>query len=111
MLRANEYQRLAARTINKNLNNGEMSLHALFGMASEVGELHGIYQKFYQGHEIDVEHVMKECGDICWMIAEFCTAMKWDLEDVMQMNIDKLKARFPKGFEAERSLHRKEGDI
>ena len=110
-MRANEYQQLAARTINKKLNKNAIEDHALKGMVAEVGELNGIYQKAYQGHMIDVEHLKKECGDILWMIAEYCTANGWELEDVMQMNIDKLKARYPEGFSAEKSLHRKEGDI
>lgn len=45
------------------------------------------------------------------MIAEACTAFDLDLDDVMQTNINKLRARYPDGFEAERSLHRQEGDI
>nr|DAG37777.1 MAG TPA: hypothetical protein [Caudoviricetes sp.] len=107
-LTANEYQKLAQRTMS--YQNG-MTEHALHGMASEVGELHSLYQKVYQGHEFDGEHAKKEVGDILWFIAEYCTAMGWQLEDVMEMNIEKLKARYPKGFEAERSLNRVEGDI
>ena len=107
----NEFQKLAARTINQNLTKGEQAMHALFGMASEVGELHGIYQKYYQGHELDQVHMKKEVGDILWMIAEFCTANGWNMEDVMHLNIVKLKARFPEGFEADKSLHRAAGDI
>ena len=53
----------------------------------------------------------KELGDILWMIAEFCTAHGWKLEDVMHLNIIKLKARYPEGFSGEKSLHRKTGDI
>ena len=53
----------------------------------------------------------KEIGDCLWMIAEACTALDLEMEDVMQTNIDKLKARFPNGFEVEKSLHRKAGDI
>ena len=132
---ANEYQVLAARTINKNLTPLGATQHALFGMASEVGELHGIFQKklqhgndlmlssdtvnvmYYDGtvkqieNQYVTEHAKKEVGDILWMIAEFCTVNDWDLEDIMQMNIDKLKARYPDGFSVEKSLHRKEGDI
>ena len=80
-------------------------------MSSEIGEIHGIYQKSYQGHKIEEEHLEKEVGDLLWFIAEFCTAYGWDLEDVMKKNIDKLKARYPEGFDAEHSLHRAEGDI
>lgn len=111
MLSGNTYQKLAARTISKTLSSGETSLHAVFGMASEVGELQGIYQKHYQGHALDEEHMKKEVGDLLWFVAEYCTAHGWNLEDIMQLNIDKLKARYPEGFEVERSLHRKIGDV
>ena len=108
----NEYQFLAARTINDDLNDLAIEYHALHGMVGEIGELHSIYQKQYQGHiEENEVHKMKEVGDLLWFIAEYCTVLGWQLEDVMQMNIDKLKARYPEGFEAERSLHREEGDI
>lgn len=108
----NEYQVLASRTINKNIMGtigGE--LHALHGMVGEIGEIHSLYQKVYQGHEMDDEHLKKEVGDLLWFIAEYCTIHDWKMEDIMQMNIDKLKARFPEGFDVEKSLHRAEGDI
>lgn len=108
----NEYQNLASRTIGLDMTSADMEYHALHGMVSEIGELHGIYQKRYQGHqELTVEHRMKELGDLLWFVAEYCTANLWDLDDIMQMNIDKLKARYPDGFDAERSQHRKDGDI
>lgn len=107
----NEYQRLAGRTINMNLTIAGQMQHALHGMVGEIGELHSIYQKWYQGHEFDYDHIKKEVGDLLWFIAEYCTAMGWELEEVMQMNIDKLKARFPEGFDSDKSLHRKAGDI
>lgn len=107
----NEYQQLAARTMNKELNPYKTTLHALHGLSAEVGELHGIFQKYYQGHKIEEEHLMKECGDILWMLAEFCTANEWDLDYIASLNIDKLRKRYPHGFDAEDSLHRAEGDI
>ena len=70
-----------------------------------------LFQKAFQGHPLDPEHLKKELGDALWMLAEACTAMGWTIEDVAQANIDKLKARYPEGFSADRSLHRKEGDI
>lgn len=107
----NEYQKLAARTMDKSLTAKETELHALHGMVGEIGELHSIYQKAYQGHIPDEEHEMKETGDCLWFLAEYCTAKGWNLEDVMQLNIDKLKMRYPEGFDVEHSIHRKEGDI
>ena len=106
-----EYQLQAARTINRDLKDWEIRNHALFGMSAEVGELHSIYQKIFQGHIPTEEHLMKEVGDLLWFIAEYCTIMGWCLSDIMQLNIDKLKARYPDGFDPERSTHRKEGDI
>lgn len=110
-MRMNEYQDLAARTINTNLDSWQMSFHALHGMVGEIGEIHSLYQKTYQGHEMKSAHIKKELGDLLWFVAEYCTAMGWDLDDVARMNIDKLKARYPEGFDADKSLHRKEGDI
>ena len=108
---AHDYQVQAARTINQRLSNGQIKAHALWGMAAEVGELQGLYKKAYQGHKLDPEHAKREIGDILWMVAEYCTAQGWDLGEVMQLNIDKLKARYPDGFDADHSLHRKEGDV
>ena len=110
-MEAREFQELAARTINKNLYDYEIEQHALHGMASEIGELHGLYQKAYQGHEFDEEHAQKELGDLLWFVAEYCTAMDWDLGLIMMKNIAKLAARYPDGFKEEDSLNREEGDI
>lgn len=105
-----EYQTLAGRTINKNLTNDELRQHALHGMASEVGEIHSIFQKSFQGHTILNTKVIDEVGDLLWFIAEFCTSYGWTLETVMALNIEKLKRRYPGGFDPERSIHRDEDD-
>lgn len=106
---ANDYQSLAGRTIrtmNDELDRKELELHALCGMVGEVGEIHSIYQKHFQGHEFDKEEIKKEVGDLLWFIAEYCTIMGWSLGDVMDLNIEKLMKRYPDGFDAERSVHR-----
>ena len=106
------YQRLAMRICSIPYDRkDDMLRHAVFGLTSEAGEVAGIMQKIYQGHEFDEEHIKKELGDCLWMIAEACEALGFDMNDVMRTNIDKLKARYPKGFEAERSLNRVDGDI
>lgn len=110
-LTANAYQRMAERTIDRNLKVVDVEYHALHGMVGEIGEIHSIFQKEYQGHDIEEEHLKKEVGDLLWFIAEFCSANSWELEDIMRMNIKKLEARYPEGFEADKSLHRREGDI
>ena len=107
----NEYQELAARTINPELTASQQVRHALFGIASETGELLGLWQKAMQGHAINDEHMLKECGDILWMMAELMTVNGYSLELVANMNIAKLRARYPDGFDTEHSLHRKVNDV
>ena len=107
----NEYQRLASRTMNMELTQDGTVRHALHGMCAEVGEIHSLYQKRYQVHEANEEHAKKEVGDLLWFVAEYCTANGWKLADIAQINIDKLLARYPEGFDAEKSLHRVEGDV
>jgi NTP pyrophosphatase (non-canonical NTP hydrolase) len=110
----NEYQKLAMRTSAVHCDNmgwQDTLNHAVFGLNSEAGEVAGILQKMCQGHPFDVEHMEKELGDCLWMVAEACEALGISMDDVMQMNIEKLKARYPDGFSTEKSLHRKAGDI
>ena len=108
----NEYQKLAMRTCSIPYDKKDDRLnHAVFGLTSEAGEVAGILQKVYQGHPFDKEHIKKELGDCLWMIAEACEAIGISMDAVMEMNIEKLKARYPDGFEVERSLHREEGDV
>lgn len=108
---ADEYQKLAVRTMNPKLTNHETTMHALFGMVSEVGEVMDIYQKTYQGHEFDQEHVVRELGDLLWFITEYCAVNYITLEEVMQKNIAKLKMRYPMGFAESDSLNRDVDDI
>ena len=111
-MQINEYQQLAMRTSNKALNMDMHLINGALGLAGEAGEVADQVKKYWmQGHPIDYVHIAKELGDICWYIAETATAIGYDLEHIMQMNIDKLKARYPSGFETERSLHRQKGDI
>lgn len=110
-MESNRYQVLASRTMNKFLTKDETVLHALFGMVGEIGEIHSIYQKTYQGHKFDEDLAKRETGDLLWFVAEFCTANGWTMEEVMTLNIDKLKSRYPNGFESDKSLNRSEGDV
>ena len=106
-----EYQKAAARTINSGLNNRQVLTHGLFGLASEAGEVTGLFQKELQGHKLNTDAIMKELGDVMWMVAEICTAKGIRLEDVAKLNVEKLMQRYPTGFSAERSINRAEGDI
>ena len=105
-----EYMELAMRTAPEMDAASKLS-HGILGINSEAGELAGIVQKVYQGHLPDREHMLKEVGDCYWFLAEICYALGTTPDEVMEMNIEKLKARYPEGFDPEKSLHRAEGDI
>jgi NTP pyrophosphatase (non-canonical NTP hydrolase) len=82
------------------------------GLNGEAGEAIDILKKhLFQGHELDTAHMAKELGDVAWYLAVSADAIGYDLETVMQMNVDKLKVRYPDGFDAEHSLHHNKDDI
>lgn len=87
-------------------------MEGLMGLAGEGGEACDILKKvLFQGHKLDREHMALELGDIAWYIALAADAIGYDLDTIFQMNIDKLYARYPDGFEVDKSVNRKAGDI
>ena len=105
-MKINEYQKLALRTAST-LEPDKLVLNGALGLNGESGEVADHIKKhLFQGHELDKNNLAKELGDICWYIAIMAEGLGYDLETIMQMNIDKLRKRYPQGFEAERSLHR-----
>lgn len=105
----NEYQKLAMTTLNPNLNKKDILINGVMGLCGESGEVIDIVKKHLaQGHELDKEKIIKELGDVAWYLAEIATVLEVDLEDVLIQNIEKLKKRYPEGFETEKSIHRTE---
>lgn len=87
-------------------------INASLGLSGEVGELNDMIKKFaYHGHRLEFEKVKKEIGDIMWYIAMMCDSFGFDMCEIAQMNIDKLKARYPEGFSEEASQNRKADDV
>jgi NTP pyrophosphatase (non-canonical NTP hydrolase) len=89
---------------------------AAFGISAEAGEFTEVVKKiFLQGkpyNEDNVFHLKRELGDICWYIAQACMALDTTFEEVLQMNYEKLSARYPEGtFDVFRSENRVEGDL
>lgn len=103
-----DYYKAAKRTMNPKLTWDETRAHAILGMVSEIGEVCGIFQKKYQGHDVNRERVMDEMGDAAWFWMELCFAMQLDPQEVLEYNIHKLESRYPDGFSPERSVHRHE---
>lgn len=108
-MKINEYQELAMRTLNSNLNKKDVLINAVMGLCGESGEAIDLVKKHLaQGHEFDKEKFAKELGDIAWYLAEAAYAIDMPLEEVLKGNIDKLKKRFPDGFDSEKSINRNE---
>ena len=106
---ANEYQRQALRTPNPALDRRDVLINGVMGLCGEAGEAIDIVKKHLaQGHELDREGLIKELGDVAWYLAETAWALDVPLEAVLQRNLDKLRARYPEGFDSERSIGRTE---
>lgn len=105
----NEYQRLAMTTLNPALDKKDVLINGVMGLCGESGEAIDIIKKWLaQGHDLDKEKLARELGDIAWYLAESAYALDIPLEDILQGNIDKLKQRYPEGFDSQRSIHRQQ---
>jgi len=110
-MKINDYQELAMTTLNPELSKKDVLINSVMGLCGESGEAIDIVKKWLaQGHDLDKDRLIKELGDIAWYLAEAATALDVQLEDVLQANIDKLKQRYPEGFDKERSRVRTQGD-
>ena len=86
--------------------------NACLGLSGEVGEFNDMIKKsVFHEKPLDVEHAKKELGDVCWYLAMMCESLGWDLSEIMQMNVDKLMARYPDGFDVAHSNNRQKGDV
>ena len=91
-------------------------LTAALGLTAESGEFTEIVKKILlQGkpyNEENVFHMKRELGDICWYIAQACMALDTTFDEIIEMNVEKLKARYPGGeFDVHKSENRKTGDL
>lgn len=108
----NEYQKLALRTAGEYSTKLEQLENAALGLAGESGEFCDLLKKFmFQGASFDREHFLKELGDILWYASLASNALDESLETTARMNIDKLKKRYPDGFDPIRANNRSEDDI
>lgn len=105
----NEYQQLAMRTLNPQLNKKDVLINGVMGLCGESGEAIDIVKKHLaQGHALDRAALIKELGDVAWYLAETAYALDVPLEEVLEGNIAKLKRRYPQGFESKQSIERSE---
>ena len=113
------YASLMSRMNNLELEddcNVPQLLTAALGLTAEAGEFTEVVKKIIlQGkpyNEDNVFHMKRELGDICWYIAQACMALDTSFDEIIEMNVDKLKARYPGGeFDVSKSENRAEGDL
>ena len=115
---SSEYPKLVERLNELEGQGADVShlMTAAFGMSAEAGEFTEVVKKiFLQGkpyNEDNVFHMKRELGDLCWYLAQACIALNITFEEVLEMNYEKLSARYPAGsFNVYHSENRVEGDL
>lgn len=99
-----EYQERSARTASK--HDYELANYGL-GISGEAGEVAELIKKaVFHGHSIDKENVKKELGDVLWYLSQIATIAGLSIEEIAEANIEKLKKRYPKGFNTTDSIKR-----
>lgn len=115
---SNFAQLLSRMTELEVTNNADVPrlLTAALGISAEAGEFTEVVKKILlQGKpysEENVFHMKRELGDICWYIAQACMSLDTNFREIMEMNYEKLSARYPEGaFDVYRSENRVDGDL
>ena len=104
-----DYQQLAARTLGRDRTHEQQLANAALGLTGEAGETAEIIKKhLFHATPLDQEALAKELGDCLWYIGAFATVLGLSLDDIAQRNVDKLRKRYPEGFDSERSRNRTE---
>ena len=108
----NEYQSEALRTVPEGISCRSLLLMGVMGLAGESGEAVDLVKKYvFHEHDLDQKHLAKELGDVAWYLAVTAATIGYDLEEILRMNVDKLRKRYPDGFDPDRSNHRSPDDI
>lgn len=101
------YQLEAKRTCPKLENNKMDLIHMALGMQTEAAEISDVFKKkLAYDKEVDWVNVKEEIGDLMWYIANLCSMNQWNLEDILETNIRKLRARYPDKFTNELAINR-----
>ena len=103
-----EYQVAALRTLSEKGRRSPLE-NALLGLMGELGEISEHLKKCrYQGHKYDPRVMVLEAGDMLYYMAVLAMALGVTLGEIAQANIVKLEARYPEGFDPERSKNRED---
>lgn len=106
-----EYQQEALRTAATTTKE-EFLINGVMGLNGEAGECIDIVKKhIFQKHPLDATKLAKELGDVAWYLAVTAHAIDLPLSAILEGNVQKLRARYPEGFDQTRSVNRQPGDI
>jgi NTP pyrophosphatase (non-canonical NTP hydrolase) len=117
---SNDYISFNSRCFELQTGDDGIPIHRLLtaalGMSAESGEFTEVVKKIvFQGkpvNEDNIFHMKRELGDIMWYVAQACMALDTTFDEIIEMNVEKLKARYPGGeFDVHHSENRKEGDV
>ena len=106
-MKLNDYVKWTGNTCAKLESRLMDNIHMLLGLTTEIGELQDIFKKHIAyKKEIDWVNVKEEIGDIFFYAASFCNINNFDLEEILETNVEKLESRYPNKFSKFRALNR-----
>ena len=106
-MKLDEYQTASTRTMSKDQSSRESLTNYCMGLSGETGELVDYFKKvLFHQHPMDKDRVISEAGDVLWYIAAIASEMNISLSQIAEANIEKLKQRYPEGFDPEQSINR-----
>ena len=102
-----DFQELSKRTLPHDTTFKEDLSNMCLGIHGEGGEVVDIIKKYlYQGHDLNMDHIKEELGDMMFYIVNLANLINIDMEEVLQLNFEKLCKRYPNGFKIEDSINR-----
>ena len=88
------------------------AINGCLGLAGESGEVLDIIKKWvFHEKELDKDHLKKEIGDVMWYVAMLCESFDFNIDEILKINVCKLKSRYPDGFDTEKANSRIPGDV
>lgn len=114
-MKLEEYIKESARTDHPTFHLDKVrnqTVHGIMGLATEAGEcLDALKKSMFYGTDFDLVNLKEEVGDVMWYVAQICRSEGWDLEEVMQENIDKLKLRYPHNWNQQDAIKRADKEV
>ncbi len=96
-----DYQKFVSTIAKRFDNKNEEIMTWGLGVAGEAGDIAGCIKKTFAHEDDQTAGIRENLGDTLWYVAAIANYFDWDLEEIFEENVDKLKKRFPNGFTAQ----------